>query len=139
MKHLYLLITVCISFCAGAQSKFVSIGSGGGFAGTVTAFKITPDGKVFKGKGVGDITFTECSKLKKSKAKRIVAKAGDQAPSSSSFHHPGNLYYYITYTGNGKEQTVTWGDADHPVPEHIKKLYDEIQTSVSALKYKPVK
>ncbi|HEY3406106.1 MAG TPA: hypothetical protein VGK59_22120 [Ohtaekwangia sp.] len=122
-----------------AQEKFISVGSGGGFAGTVTTYKIIPNGKVFKGSGLGDIKFTECGKIKKSAAKKFVSAVADQTRLNTSFSHPGNLYYFIRYTENGKEQTITWGDADHPVPADVKKLYEEIQASVTVIRYKPVK
>ena len=132
-------LAVICSFSAIAQEKFVSVGSGGGFTGTVTMYKITPAGKVFKGSGVGDIKFTECSKIKKSKAKKFISSGADQTRSTTSFSHPGNLYYFLKYTEDGKEQTITWGDADHPVPDDVKKLYEEIQSSVNALRYKLIK
>lgn len=141
MKRAYLFVlAVFISACSSlAQDKFISVGSGGGFAGTATVYKVTPKGEVFKGNGVGDIKFTLCGKIKKTRAKEIIAKVTDQARAASPFSHPGNLYYFIASTENGNEQTITWGDADHPVPEDVKKLYDEVQASVTTLKFKPIK
>lgn len=141
MKRIYFFIITFFtcSFSAVAQDDFVSVGSGGGFAGTATVYKITPRGEVFKGNGVGDIKFTLCGKIKKAKAKQIIASITDQTRSASPFSYPGNLYYFMAYNKNSNEQAITWGDADHPAPEHIKKLYEEVQASVTAVKYKPIK
>lgn len=141
MRTIYLFILASFAFTLHgfAQDNFVSVGSGGGFAGTATVYKITSKGEVFKGNGVGDIKFTLCGKIKKASAKKIISDVTDGARSIPPFSHPGNIYYFLAYTENGKEQTITWGDADHPVPERIKNLYEEIQTSVSAVNYKPIK
>jgi len=138
MDRIHLLIAVLISaFSATAQDKFITVGSGGGFAGTVTRYKITPAGEVFRGKGLGEIKYTECGKMKKAAVKKWIASVEEKT--TATFNHPGNLYYFITYTEKGREQTITWGAADHPVPDEIKKLYEEINSRVHAIRYKPVK
>ena len=123
---------------ATAQDTFVSLGSGGGFAGTVTVYKVTPNGLVFKGSGIGDINFDLCGKIKKTHAKKIIARVNDQANAVTEFNHPGNLYYFITYSDKQMQETISWGDADHPVPDEIKKLYEDIYASVSEIKYRPI-
>lgn len=140
MKLLYVfcLLVIC-SFSSRAQNDFITVGSGGGYTGAVTTYKITPQGKVFKGKGVGEIKFTECGKIKRSAAKKMFASISGLIPADNSFNHPGNLYYFLKYKQDAKEQTITWGDAAHPVPEGVKKLFDEIQASVNAIRYKPLK
>lgn len=140
MKLLYLFgfLIIC-SFSSLAQNKFITVGSGGGFTGAVTTYKITPQGKVLKGKGIGEIKFTECGKIKRSVAKKMFTSASGLMPANNSFNHPGNLYYFLKYTEDGKEQIITWGDAEHPVPDEIKKLYEEIQARINAIRFKPLK
>lgn len=140
MKFLYFFgfLIIC-SFSSLAQNKFITVGSGGGFTGAVTTYKITREGKVYKGKGVGEIKFTECGKIKRSAAKKMFTSASGLMPANNSFNHPGNLYYFLKYTQDGKEQTITWGDADHPVADEVRKLYEEIHASVNAIRYKPLK
>lgn len=141
MKGVYFFaLAVLICDCRSlAQDKFITVGTGGGFAGTSTVYKVTAKGEVFKGNGVGDIKFTLCGKIKRAKAKEIIAKVTDQARAASPFSHPGNLYYFIASTENGNEQTITWGDVDHPVSEEVKKVYDEVQASVNSVEFKPIK
>jgi hypothetical protein len=141
MRRIYLfaLIHILVSFTALAQNKFISVGSGGGFVGTATVYKVTPNGKVFKGTGVGDIKFSLCGKIKKAKAKQIVTRVADQLDSATSFNHPGNLFYFISYTEDNNERTITWGDADHPIQADVKKLYEEVLASVNGVRFKPIK
>lgn len=133
----------CIIFFAlisfvSAQDTFVSLGSGGGFAGTATVYKVTPNGLIFKGDGIGDIKYTLCGKIKKGDARKIIARVADKARATAGFSHPGNLYYFIGYTENEKQQTLTWGDANHPVPDEVKKLYEDVYAIVSEIKYRPI-
>ncbi len=67
MKVISLFLFAFFSLITGAtaQDTFVSLGSGGGFAGTVTVYKVTPNGLVFKGSGIGDVKFDLCGKIKK--------------------------------------------------------------------------
>ena len=136
---LSLFASFCLVFGASAQETFVSLGSGGGFAGSATVYKVTPKGLVFKGSGIGDIKFDLCGKIKRTLAKQIVARASNQSHAVAEFNHPGNLYYFITYSDKEMQQTITWGDADHPAPDEIKELYDEIYSAVSKIKYRPIK
>jgi hypothetical protein len=136
---IFIFIFLFVSTAVSAQEKYIAIGSGGGVTGSATVFKITPDGKVYKGHGLGEIKYTECSKLKKSRTKKIFTKASQHVKAAGEFNHPGNMYYFVTLSEGNKPQRITWGDAGHPVNEDLKNLYTEIQTTVSALKYKPVK
>ena len=140
MKHIYVLVVLALLLSIGsrAQDKFIAVGSGGGFAGTATAYKITPKGKVFKGKGIGEITYTESAKIKRAKARKYIRQVSEQTQSNSQFSHPGNLYYFINYTENASEHKITWGDAQHPVPESIQKLYQEINNTISSARFKPI-
>ena len=134
----FTLITFIFSSTIAAQDKFITIGSGGGFAGTTTVYKVTPKGKVFKGAGIGDVEFSHCGKIKKSEAKQIMKRVADQV-TESSFNHPGNLFYFISYTEDNNERTFKWGDADHPIPTDVKKLYEEVLASVNGVRFKPIK
>ena len=76
-------------------------------------------------------------KSRKTKAKQIVKRVADQV-TETSFDHPGNLFYFISYTEDNNVRTFKWGDADHPVQEDVKKLYDEVLASVNGIRFKPI-
>jgi hypothetical protein len=133
------LMLLIISFRSVAQDSFITAGSGGGFTGAATVYKITPKGEVFRGKGVTDIAFTECAPLSKRKAKKIIRQVNDVLAAITEFNHPGNLYYFLSTNTTGQEKRITWGDTGTAVSDDVKKLYDDIGARVSSLKYKPVK
>ena len=139
MKYISTIIILFCSIFSSAQEKSATIGSGGGFAGTAIVYKITPDGKVLKGRGVGEIKYTECAKIKKTHALKYLQSVSEQTQSYPEFNHPGNLYFFIGYAENTNQQKVTWGDAGNPVPESIQKLYQEINTALNSLRFKPIK
>lgn len=128
-----------VTICSYAQESSVTAGSGGGFSGIANVYKITSDGKVWKGKGMASIDFTECSKIKKKKAQAYIERASREIKAVGESKNPGNMYSFLSVSENGNESKVTWGDPQQPVPESIKKTYQEIIEAVSSLKYKPVK
>jgi hypothetical protein len=137
--YLFTLITFIFSFTAAAQDTFITLGSGGGFTGNTTTYKVTPKGEVFKGTGIGDVQFSLCGKIKKSKAKQMMTQVADQVSATTSFNHPGNLFYFISYTEDNNVRTIKWGDAEHPIQADVKKLYDEVLASVNGVSFKPIK
>ena len=137
--YLFTLITFVSSLTAAAQDKFITLGSGGGFTGNTTMYKVTPEGKVFKGTGIGDVQFSLCGKIKKATAKQMMTRVADQVNAATSFNHPGNLFYFISYTEGNNVRTIKWGDAEHPIQEDVKKLYEETLASVNGISFKPIK
>src|SRR5258706_10474079 len=107
MNITFTLLFVLVIQIAGAQDSFLVVSSGGGVTGSATVYKISLDGKVLKGKGLGPVNFNEQSKLKKSVAKKCYRKAKTAVGASSDFNHPGNLYYSIATLENGKESKIT--------------------------------
>ena len=120
---------------ACAQDCFLVVSSGGGITGSATVYKISPDGKVLKRKGLGQLNYDEQSKLKKSIATRYYRKAKMVVGTSSDFNHPGNLYYSIATHENKKVSKITWGDLQYPAPEQAKNLYQEITKILTALTF----
>ena len=120
-----------------AQESHLLVSTGGGIAGTATVYKIAMNGKVQKGKGLGDIVYTEASKLKKCKVKKYVKKSRTLMTTNPDFNHPGNIYYSITLSESGQEKKITWGDAAHETPEEAKKLYQKINTALTRLSFTP--
>lgn len=120
---------------ASAQDCFLVVSSGGGIAGSAIVYKISPDGKVLKGKGLGQVNYGEQSKLKKSTFKTYYRKAKAVVGTSPDFNHPGNMYYSIGTLEKGKESKITWGDHEHPAPKQAETLYEEITKILIALPF----
>jgi len=138
MKFFFIsLFFITLVSASHAQESYLLVSSGGGVAGTATVYKIGLDGKVLKGTGLGEINYSERSKLKKCSAKKYFKGAKSLMTSSPDFNHPGNLYSSISLYENGKESKITWGDPEHAVPEDAKKLYQKINTKLTGLTFTP--
>jgi len=122
---------------ASCQSEYLVLGSGGGFTGVATQYKITKKGKVYKGTGVLGITYTREGKIKKSDARKLLKEA--DSLSDTTFCHPGNIYYYIQKPGENDTLTYTWGEVHFEVPEPAGMLYKNAMGRIADLTFKPIK
>jgi hypothetical protein len=139
MKNILIFFLFSVTpIATQAQDHLVVVGTGGGITGAVTAFKITPRGEVFRGKGLVDIVYTECAGIKKSLARRLIKKVDGMVKSSGNFNHPGNVYYFIGLSED-PAQRITWGDPGKSPPPDVQEAYTEILAVVSKLRYKPLK
>jgi hypothetical protein len=132
------LLFGCLLTAHAQQGDALIAGSGGGFTGMVTVYKIFADGKVYKGKGVAEIQYTECAKIRKTKAKKLMHRATQTMKDVAEFNAPGNQYYFLTTVLQGKETKATWGAADRPAPAPLKDLYQEVQAMAAGLTYHPM-
>ena len=138
MKSLQIgLLLSCLVSVGYSQESYLLVSSGGGVVGTATVYKITRDGKVMKGQGLGEIAYTEQSKLKKCAARKYFKGAKAVLEASPDFIHPGNMYSSLAVVDEGKENRITWGNAEYPVPEEARKLYSKINTAMSRLTFSP--
>ena len=135
MKILFTCLFFPILQIAAAQDNFLVVTNGGGVTGSATVYKIGMDGKVWKGKGLGEVNYNEQSKVKKSIAKKCYRKAKTAVETFPDFNHPGNIYYSIATLENGKEKKITWGDPQTPDPDLAKKLYQEITAILTGLTF----
>lgn len=134
MKALLLsTLFLLFNFLVSAQENFATISNGGGFAGTVTVYKIYSNGKILKGNGFSPIVYTEEAILKRSKAKKYIKRIKALVTSLPDFNHPGNIYYSMAIVEKGPEHKVVWGDTKQPVPEKVLKLYNEMLSVLSHL------
>jgi hypothetical protein len=119
-----------------SQDCFLVVSSGGGFAGTSTAYQISLDGTVRKGKGLGTIDYSEQARVKKSTAKRYYRKTRSLITSTPEFNHPGNMYYSLGTVEKNTEKKIIWGDTGHTVPEKAKTVYQDLMKILSGLTFK---
>jgi hypothetical protein len=138
MRYLPCLILIFFALQdVAAQPEYLVFGKGGGISGEVTQYRILRNGKVYKGTGRVDILYTQKGKIHKSDAKEIYASLMNIP--DSSFHHPGNVYYFIQVTGDSADVRYTWGDPDFEVSDTLGELYRNTFVKISKLKYKNIK
>ena len=131
MKILILPAFFFLTHLGFSQECLLVVTSGGGVTGVATVYQINVDGSVLKGKGLGEVRYTEQGKVKKSAAKKYYRASRKLIESSAAFNHPGNIYYSIATRENGKETKMTWGDPKNPVAEDARKLYARIASVLS--------
>lgn len=117
-----------------AQLDSIIVGSGGGFSGKVTSYKIT--GRcVFKANGLISPPYKEATRLKRKKKKYIFRTAEQLWKQQQGFEHPSNMYKFMTLYSGGKSKHFTWGDPSFPVPDNIGRCYEGILSVLAALKF----
>lgn len=138
MKFLLcVLFFLAFFYSSRAQERFLKVTSGGGVAGIATQYKIGLDGQVLRGKGLGEISYTEAAKLKKFQARKYFKQANSILASHPDFNHPGNLYFSILTYNQGKESQITWGDSEYEAPDDAEKLYQKISKALTGLAFVP--
>jgi hypothetical protein len=125
------------AFSLQAQENYISISKGGGFTGSATVYKLHTNGDVLKGQGLAEMQFTEKSGMKSCARKKFFKRAESLIKETSS--HPGNIYYSITFSQNGKATTITWGAEGHTPKDDVKKLYDDLFAKIQSMKFSPTK
>ena len=133
----YLILIIFALPEASAQPEYLVFGKGGGLSGAVTQYRIQNNGKVYKGNGKVDILYSEKGKISKSDAKKIYADLKNIP--DTSFHHPGNIYYFIQLPGDTSDKRYTWGDPAYKVPDALGELYRSAMDKIAGLKYKTLK
>jgi hypothetical protein len=84
-----------------------------------------------------DIVYAQKGKIGKSDARKICADLKNLP--DTSFHHPGNVYYFIQFPGDTSDIRYTWGDPAFRVPDALNELYRSSMDQVASLKFKTVK
>jgi hypothetical protein len=128
---------IFIASQACAQHEYLVIGKGGGFSGEVLQYRISPGGKVYKGSGLADTRYALKGKIKKSEARKLFKDM--DSIQDSTFHHPGNVYYFIQKIGKDCKTEYTWGENGYEVAEPIKTIYQNAISRLSDVDFKPVK
>lgn len=138
MKFVFAALFLCsFIFSIQAQECYLTLTSGGGVTGGATAYKIYPDGRVQKGNGLGEITYSQSGKMKKSTVKKYFKQTRALLKTNPEFNHPGNLYSSILLHEDGRESKITWGDASHTAPDELKKLHEKMTASLGKLTFDP--
>ncbi len=115
------------------EKRQITIGSGGGFTGFVTAYTFLENGQVFKMESQKK-TYEALEKAPKKEIKNALKKLDSINIKHSEFKHPGNMYKFIELKEDDQSYRITWGDNKHPVPPDVQTLYDHLMTLVQPSK-----
>ena len=134
---------LCINLIFYGQTiDSLKLGSGGGFAGTVTVYKYAK-GKVLKGKGLTTISYTDRACICGKDKRNIVKIAQDLFNKDLNYNSPGNTYEFIEIYSKGKVVKLTWtkpmdsADSGNLDPLVLSKIED-IKNIFHKLKFKSI-
>src|SRR4051812_36972654 len=96
------------SFLFAQQVDSVKMGTGGGFTGQATVYKIVGK-KIGRAQGIPPVSYTQMAKLSCKESKQV--KRGAQSLENEPlFDHPFNTYKWIEIFYDGKSTKYQWGD-----------------------------
>ncbi len=115
------------SNCSSDQHfKEIKFGSGGGFTGAVTEYRLKENGDVFKYNAVEKeeqlIKSITAEELKTVREK--VAKLPKEA---LTVNHPYNVYYFIQLD----TMKAVWGDPSYTPPAELQDLYNYLNATTT--------
>jgi hypothetical protein len=135
MKFLILGLTAAslLVFLWSCKSKKVAVdpltqvgviwGSGGGFTGKTTTFKLLETGEIYKTEGTQGATLMPMKPIKAKVAKAMFSAVRELNLAEVSQNTPGNMYNFVELNIDGKPHRITWGDAENAIPQKVKDFY----------------
>ena len=113
------------SLSSYSPEETIVFGNGGGFAGRVTTYYLTNDGRIFKTVSQQKDTLF-LAKIKKKEAAGLFSDYDRLGFSTLNFNHPGDRYSFIGKGFNSGQGRVTWGNPDFTPPEEVTDFYKKL-------------
>ena len=107
------------------QIAYFIIGTGGGFTGKYTQYKIYDSGLI-EWYNFEDKTYTVYHKVKKTQVKTFFTRIESLKLKDYVFNKPGNLTdYLIVLTNNDKNNRIAWGRGSSEIKPEIIAFFKE--------------
>lgn len=122
-----LLVFLNASNCSTDQSfKEIKFGSGGGFTGAVTEFRLKENGDVYR---VNSVEKEEqlIKSITADEIKIIRDKLSKVPKDALKINHPYNITYFIEID----TLKAVWGDPSFTPPKELEDLYNYLQTTAT--------
>ncbi|HRG38689.1 MAG TPA: hypothetical protein PK289_09170 [Bacteroidia bacterium] len=116
------------SNCASDQHfKEIKFGSGGGFTGAVTEYRLKENGDIYKSNsGEGEPQLIKS--ITAEELKLVREKLGHlNKDAFSKINHPYNVYYFIQID----TLKVIWGDPSYSPPKELEDLYNYLNLTAT--------
>jgi hypothetical protein len=130
-----LAIAGTVLITSAVAQDYITLKSGGGLTGNITALRISRSGQVSKGSGAIEPEFLEFAQLRKCKTKKYFRKTRALLK-EQTFNYPGNTYTAIELSEGGNEARMVWGDIAHEAPAEARKLVQKMQASLNRLTFR---
>lgn len=104
------------------EGAVISIGKGGGFAGTVREYRLLDNGRLYL-KEPGSEIFRQVRKKCKKKALLWFYDLERTGIRCIEYQNPGNVYQFVGLKDKGLDKRVTWGSNDSEVSREVADFY----------------
>lgn len=102
----------------------LTVGKGGGFAGTVREYRLLDSGELFA-KEPNEQDFQFIKKKSPRKAKTWFTRLQTMDFAQMEYQKPGNVYQFISLKTDSTAHRVTWSGGDPTVPAGVADFYDD--------------
>jgi hypothetical protein len=119
-----------VSHAREVPERTLIFGKGGGFSGGNEQYTLHHNGQVYWRQQASPTDTTAAPQLlttlSASQTKAFFAQADKTGMTRVTYHHPGNLYYFVDYQDAHKniQARITWGDKTKTFPPKTKALYE---------------
>lgn len=105
------------------NETFILFGTGGGFTGKVTSYKLYESGQIKKQSGV-QTAFNSHATIDERTCTQIFNSIEQLDLKSRPINDPGNLYYFIEINEKGEKTRFTWGGINEEPDAAIRGYYN---------------
>jgi len=120
----------CLLFIACSSSKNLSssensshdlivFGEGGGFAGTVTTYKLYKDGKLFR-KKPREGAYSQLESIDQTQAEQYFSTVEAMGFKNMACDEPENWYYFLELGSDVEKTKLVWGSNSRSATETLK-------------------
>ena len=105
------------------NETYILFGTGGGFTGKVTSYKLYESGQIKKQSGI-KTAFNSHTTVKVKTCEQIFKSIEQLDLKSKPINDPGNLYYFIELNEKGEKTKFTWGGINEEPDNAIRAFYN---------------
>lgn len=117
--------------------KIITVGSGGGFTGSVEEYNILSNGQVFYGNGNGNYSM-ELDRFEKKEIKQLFKNYDLLGFANLTIDKPGNMYHYLIYKDADNDHKIQWGAHDANTPKELLVYFANLKKICSQAKKEQV-
>ena len=111
------------------KNLFFIIGSGGGFTGKYTHFKVYNSGKVEKLNDATE-TYEAYTEIEEELIAVYFTELEALNISERKHDHPGNMTFFIQVMEDNELHTIKWGEIKYPVNNAIELFFEKVMTEI---------
>ena len=102
--------------------NYIEFGNGGGFAGSLTKFKLFENGRMMK-QGSYNSKYLSHTVVDEELCKQLFNTVKTLSLQEKQIQDPGNLYYFITIKDSDMMMNFKWGGMNETVDPSVKTFH----------------